>query len=147
MEWLVYCKHEHVDHISPLKSQICGSALFAVQLCFQIQLQIQNKYKYIDIVKVRIEISANRYISSAVQMSDVLSHKSMLLGGNFSPSEMELALPHILLTLFALFTLLTLLTSFKMHVRTAPTANTAYLEACMHIKVNYILLCGENAWV
>ena len=84
---------------------------------------------------MRIEICATRYkrISSAVQMSDVLSHKSMLLGDNFSPSEMELAPPHILLTLFAL--LLTLLTVFKMHVRTAPTANTAYLEVYMHIRI------------
>ena len=69
MEWLVYCKHEHVDHISSLKSQICGSALFAVQLCFQIQLQIQNKYKIIAIVKVRIEISVHFISSSNVRRS------------------------------------------------------------------------------
>ena len=71
-------------------------------------------------------------------MSDVLSHKSILLGGNFSPSEMELAPPHILLTLFGLFTLLTLITLFKMHKRTALTASTAYLEAYMHISILYI---------
>ena len=91
---------------------------------------------------MRIEICANRckHISSAVQMSDVLSHKSMLLGDNFSPSEMELAPPHILLTLFAL--LLTLLTVFKINVRTAPTANTAYLEVYMHVHVHkYIKYC------
>ena len=89
-----------------------------------------------------IEISANKckHILAAVQTSDVLSHKSMLLGDNFSPSEMELAPPHILLTLFAL--LLTLLTVFKMHVRTAPTANTAYLEAYKHVHVHkYIKYC------